>query len=135
MTDGELAGGTFYRPTLLKLTETSRPIVPEGIFGPVLTMLTFSDEAEAIRLANDSEYGLNASVFSIDNDWAALPNQSEEGGYKGSGQDRTRGSASFSSSPFASTPPCILTSSALSVTGFEVRLLGHGYVAMRCASI
>lgn len=109
VTDGDLASGAFYRPTLLEVTDASLPIVQEEIFGPVLTMQTFADEAEAIQLANDSEYGLNASVFSTDvdrplrvalrlqsgtvwiNDWAVLHNQSEEGGYKGSGQGRMRG--------------------------------------------
>ena len=111
VTDGELAKGAFYRPTLLEVDDGHLPIVQEEVFGPVLTMMVFDDEAGAVALANDSDYGLSASVFSSDvdlplrvalqlqcgtvwiNDWAVLHNQSEEGGYKGSGQGRMRGLA------------------------------------------
>jgi acyl-CoA reductase-like NAD-dependent aldehyde dehydrogenase len=111
ITDGPLAAGAFYRPTLLRVTDPKLPIVQEEVFGPVLTLMTFESEQEAVDLANDSEYGLSASVFSSDadtplrvalrlqagtvwvNDWALLFNQSEEGGYKGSGQGRMRGFA------------------------------------------
>jgi betaine-aldehyde dehydrogenase len=110
-TDGALADGAFYRPTLLEVGDSALPVVQDEIFGPVLTMMVFDDEPQAVRLANDSEYGLSASVFSTDvdlplrvalalecgtvwiNDWAVLHNQSEEGGYKGSGQGRMRGLA------------------------------------------
>lgn len=64
VTDGPLAAGAFYRPTLLEVTDNSMQIVQEEVFGPVLTMQTFATEAEAIALANDSEYGLSATVWS-----------------------------------------------------------------------
>jgi len=111
VTDGPLAVGAFYRPTLLEVTDNSMPIVQEEVFGPVLIMQTFTTEAEAIAMANDSQYGLSASVFSRDvdvplrvalalesgsvwvNDWARLHDQFEEGGFKGSGVGRMRGFA------------------------------------------
>jgi acyl-CoA reductase-like NAD-dependent aldehyde dehydrogenase len=111
VTEGPLAAGNFYRPALLEVSDNSMPIVQEEVFGPVLTMQTFSTEAEAIALANDSIYGLSASVFTRDvdvslrvalgleagsiwvNDWARLHDQFEEGGFKASGVGRMRGFA------------------------------------------
>jgi betaine-aldehyde dehydrogenase len=68
VTDGPLAAGAFYRPTLLEVHDNSMPIVQNEVFGPVLTMQTFTTEAEAIAMANDSQYGLSASVFFQDVD-------------------------------------------------------------------
>jgi betaine-aldehyde dehydrogenase len=111
ITDGPLAAGAFYRPALLEVEDGSMSIVQNEVFGPVLTMQTFSNEAEAIAMANDSAYGLSASVFSRDvdiplrvalalesgsvwvNDWAKLHDQFEEGGFKASGVGRMRGFA------------------------------------------
>jgi betaine-aldehyde dehydrogenase len=111
VTEGPLAAGAFYRPTLLEVEDGSMSIVQNEVFGPVLTMQTFRTEAEAIEMANDSAYGLSASVFSSDvdvplrvalalesgsvwlNDWAKLHDQFEEGGFKASGLGRMRGFA------------------------------------------
>ncbi len=60
-TDGP---GFFIRPTVFAGVEQSMSIVREEIFGPVLTVASFSDEEEAIRLANDSPYGLAATIYS-----------------------------------------------------------------------
>lgn len=57
------AGGTFWSPTAFA-AENSHRIAQEEIFGPVATFVRFESEAEAIALANDSEYGLAASVWS-----------------------------------------------------------------------
>jgi acyl-CoA reductase-like NAD-dependent aldehyde dehydrogenase len=111
ITEMPLAKGSFYRPTLLEVSDSSLPIVQKEVFGPVLTLQVFETDAEAVALANDSEYGLSASIWSRDidrplrvahsldcgtvwiNDWGTLYDQFEEGGFKQSGQGRMRGLA------------------------------------------
>jgi aldehyde dehydrogenase len=60
--DGELADGYFFEPTVLKGHNKMR-IFQEEIFGPVLAVTTFQDEAEALEIANDTPYGLGAGVW------------------------------------------------------------------------
>ncbi len=62
--DSSLAKGAFYRPTLPEITNHDIPIAQEEVFGPVLVMQAFDSEAEAVALANNSTYGLSASVWS-----------------------------------------------------------------------
>jgi succinate-semialdehyde dehydrogenase/glutarate-semialdehyde dehydrogenase len=58
--------GFYYDPTVLTDVPASAAILREEIFGPVAPIVTFTDEAEAIRLANDTEYGLVSYVYTRD---------------------------------------------------------------------
>ncbi|MEJ1090117.1 NAD-dependent succinate-semialdehyde dehydrogenase [Microbacterium istanbulense] len=58
--------GSFYEPTVLTDVVPGSGILREEIFGPVLAIATFTDEAEAVRMANDTEYGLVSYVFTED---------------------------------------------------------------------
>ena len=62
---GELAGGYYFQPTVFKGHNKMR-IFQEEIFGPVLSVTTFKDEAEALEIANDTMYGLGAGVWTRD---------------------------------------------------------------------
>ena len=55
--------GTFFAPTVIAEVPTGSDILREEIFGPVLAIIPFDDEEDAVRLANDTEYGLVAYVF------------------------------------------------------------------------
>jgi acyl-CoA reductase-like NAD-dependent aldehyde dehydrogenase len=72
LTGGEQVGekGYFYRPTVLKNIKPKMSIAQEEVFGPVAPIIVASDDAEAIRIANDSEYGLGASIWTQDLDKA-----------------------------------------------------------------
>jgi aminomuconate-semialdehyde/2-hydroxymuconate-6-semialdehyde dehydrogenase len=59
-------GGLYYQPTLLTDIRPGAEILTEEVFGPVLTLQTFATEDEAIALANDTRYGLAATVFTGD---------------------------------------------------------------------
>jgi acyl-CoA reductase-like NAD-dependent aldehyde dehydrogenase len=58
--------GAFYKPTVLAKVESSMTVAQEEIFGPVVTVIPFADEKDAIRIANDVRYGLMATVWTGD---------------------------------------------------------------------
>jgi gamma-glutamyl-gamma-aminobutyraldehyde dehydrogenase len=106
-------GGCYVEPTVFSDVRNDMKIAREEIFGPVVSVIRFKDEAEAIRMANDSSYGLQASVWSSQIDRAhrvarALRagtvhvNQYDEdditvpfGGYKQSGNGRDKSLHAF----------------------------------------
>ncbi len=82
LTGGERIGrkGYFYRPTVLKNVNPKMKIAQEEVFGPVAPIIVAEDEVEAIELANDSEYGLGASIWTQDLDKAERLSSSVESG-------------------------------------------------------
>ena len=67
LTGGEQAEqGAFYPPTVIAGIDNSAAIAQEEVFGPVVTIIPFEDEQDAIRIANDVKYGLMASVWTRD---------------------------------------------------------------------
>lgn len=58
--------GNFYRPTVLAGATTAMPVCAEETFGPVAAVLVAGDDADAVRIANDSRWGLGASVWTAD---------------------------------------------------------------------
>ncbi|MBN2741641.1 MAG: aldehyde dehydrogenase family protein [Rhodobacteraceae bacterium] len=103
--NGELSNGYYIQPTILKGHNKMR-VFQEEIFGPVVSVTTFKDEAEALEIANDTMYGLGAGVWSRDtntcyrfgraieagrvwvNNYHAYPAHAAFGGYKQSGIGR-----------------------------------------------
>jgi acyl-CoA reductase-like NAD-dependent aldehyde dehydrogenase len=68
VTGGKIGSGkgAFYSPTVLAQVESSMTVAQEEIFGPVVTVIPFEDEKDAIRIANDVRYGLMATVWTGD---------------------------------------------------------------------
>ena len=103
--DGDIGGGFYIQPTLLKGHNKMR-VFQEEIFGPVVAVTTFKDEEDALAIANDTEFGLGAGVWSRDinvafrmgrgiqagrvwtNCYHAYPAHAAFGGYKKSGVGR-----------------------------------------------
>lgn len=107
----KLAAGNFVEPTVFAACKDDMRIVREEIFGPVMALLSFEDEAEVVARANDTVFGLAAGVFTRDlacahrviakleagtcwiNNYNITPIEMPFGGYKQSGMGRENGSA------------------------------------------
>ncbi len=105
--------GFFYTPTLISGLPQNSPLIQEEIFGPVVTLQAFDDEADAIGMANDIRYGLSATVWTRDlqrahrvsaalecgmvwvNTWLQRDLRTPFGGFKASGIGREGGSHSL----------------------------------------
>jgi betaine-aldehyde dehydrogenase len=101
--------GAYWMPTIFDACRTDMRIVREEIFGPVVAIIPFEDEADAVRLANDTPYGLSGSIWSRDigkalrvakgvragvlsvNSNASVHTEAPFGGYKMSGVGRELG--------------------------------------------
>ena len=64
--EGKFANGPFYPPTLIGNVKATDRVFQEELFGPVLVMVPFKDEAEALALANNCDFGLGAAVWTRD---------------------------------------------------------------------
>lgn len=63
---GDLAAGSYYRPTVVDGVAAGAELAQAEVFGPVVAVLTFRTEAEAVQLANDTEFGLSGSIWTSD---------------------------------------------------------------------
>jgi aldehyde dehydrogenase (NAD+) len=106
---GELASGFYVEPTVFMDVDNRSPLAQEEIFGPVVSVIRFSDDAQAVDLANDTRYGLNAFVHTTNlqrahtvsrqlqagsvwvNSRSDIQPQGPYGGYKHSGIGRSGG--------------------------------------------
>jgi acyl-CoA reductase-like NAD-dependent aldehyde dehydrogenase len=82
LTGGKQTGskGYFFKPTIMKDVTPKMRIAQEEVFGPVAPIIVAGDEVEAIKFANDSEYGLGASLWTQDLDKAERLSSAVESG-------------------------------------------------------
>jgi betaine-aldehyde dehydrogenase len=77
----DLARGAYLAPTVFDRVDPAAPLATTEVFGPVLSILEFRGEREAIELANATEYGLTASIWTHDLDRALRVADAVEAGY------------------------------------------------------
>ncbi|QYY30041.1 aldehyde dehydrogenase [Cupriavidus pinatubonensis] len=90
-----LARGFFFEPTVFGNVDNRSSIAQQEIFGPVLSVIPADDEASAIRMANDTPFGLNAAVFTNDRDRALAVARQIRAGTVGHNGPRTDFSIGF----------------------------------------
>ncbi len=106
---GDLSAGAFVTPSIFRIDDAAHPLVQEELFGPIISIETFEDEAEAIAKSNATRYGLASSVYTRDlyramrlgrklkfgtvwlNSHNRLLAEAETGGYRQSGIGRLHG--------------------------------------------
>lgn len=107
--EAELESGYFVKPTIFSNVKNSMQIAQTEVFGPVLSVIPFDDEAEAVSIANDTNFGLAAGIWTTNinramrlssevnagtvwvNTYRSIAVQAPFGGYKDSGYGRERG--------------------------------------------
>ena len=133
----ECANGWFVEPTIFGGVQSSMRIAQEEVFGPVLSIMKFKDEAEALHIANDVRFGLAAGVWTRDiaralrmserlqagtvwvNTYRAVSVMSPFGGYKDSGIGRENGAAAIDE--YLTTKSVWINSGAVTGNPFVMR--------------
>jgi aldehyde dehydrogenase (NAD+) len=117
---GELAAGNYVAPTLFAGVDNDMRVAREEIFGPVLVVIPYDGDDDAVRLANDSPYGLGGSVWTADRD-------------RGLGVARRVRTGTFGVNQYGPDPTTPFGGSKASGVGREYGLAGlEAFVELKC---